>query len=297
MYNGDNFKNVNECRDACDCNKNQMLINENEYVNYNYYNCDCDKQCDNYPTCNYNYDVCCRCNSVGLVGPKGDKGDTGIQGPPGAKGDKGDTGATGPPGAKGDTGNTGATGPPGAKGDTGDTGATGPPGAKGDTGMQGPEGSPGSTTLLGGMYLENSTTAFQNFPDGSTIPLYQKGPLIGIGIGYSNSTITVDPGTYFFTWSVIARSSTTISDIVISLVNTSAPSIPIATSGVQLIPQSEGQIESIGQVVTGSTVVSFTTKTNLQLINKSNKQIDILLSDPGFANNKFASSMTILKFA
>jgi hypothetical protein len=65
------------------------------------------------------------------VGPKGEKGDQGIQGP---QGDKGDTGATGPQGDKGDTG---ATGPQGPKGDTGDTGPQGP---KGDTGATGAPG-------------------------------------------------------------------------------------------------------------------------------------------------------------
>lgn len=51
---------------------------------------------------------------------KGEKGDTGPQGP------KGNTGATGPQGPKGDTG---ATGPQGPKGDTGATGPQGPAGA------------------------------------------------------------------------------------------------------------------------------------------------------------------------
>ena len=51
---------------------------------------------------------------------KGEKGDTGAQGP------KGDTGATGPQGPKG---NTGATGPQGPKGDTGAAGPQGPAGA------------------------------------------------------------------------------------------------------------------------------------------------------------------------
>ena len=41
---------------------------------------------------------------------KGDKGDPGVQGPPGAKGDKGDPGVQGPPGAKGDKGDPGEPG-------------------------------------------------------------------------------------------------------------------------------------------------------------------------------------------
>ena len=72
---------------------------------------------------------------LNIKGAKGDKGDTGAQGP---KGDTGDTGAQGP---KGDTGDTGAQGP---KGDTGDTGAQGPKGDTGDTGAQGPKGDTGA---------------------------------------------------------------------------------------------------------------------------------------------------------
>ena len=59
---------------------------------------------------------------LNLKGQKGDKGDTGAQGPKGDKGDKGDTGAQGPKGDKGDKGDTGAQGP---KGDTGATGQNG----------------------------------------------------------------------------------------------------------------------------------------------------------------------------
>ena len=83
---------------------------------------------------------------TGAQGPKGDKGDTGAAGPQGPKGDKGDTGATGAQGPKGDKGDTGATGAQGPKGDKGDTGATGAQGSKGDkgdtgaTGPQGPQG-------------------------------------------------------------------------------------------------------------------------------------------------------------
>lgn len=61
-----------------------------------------------------------------IQGPKGDTGEAGPQGLPGA------TGAQGPAGPKGDQGNTGPQGLPGA------TGATGPQGPKGDTGATGP---------------------------------------------------------------------------------------------------------------------------------------------------------------
>jgi hypothetical protein len=41
---------------------------------------------------------------IGATGPKGDKGDTGAQGPQGEQGEKGDTGAQGPQGEKGENG-------------------------------------------------------------------------------------------------------------------------------------------------------------------------------------------------
>lgn len=55
-----------------------------------------------------------------LKGIKGDKGDTGEQGP---KGDKGDTGAQGEPGIQGPKGDTGSTGPEGPQGPKGDPGS------------------------------------------------------------------------------------------------------------------------------------------------------------------------------
>lgn len=61
-----------------------------------------------------------------LTSLKGDKGDTGEQGPKGDTGEKGETGAQGPQGEKGDTGEQGPAGADGAasaKGDKGDTGA------------------------------------------------------------------------------------------------------------------------------------------------------------------------------
>lgn len=72
-------------------------------------------------------------------GEKGEKGDTGEQGP---QGEKGDTGAQGPQGEKGDTG---AQGPQGEKGDTG---AQGPQGEKGDTGAAGQDGANGVTPVI-----------------------------------------------------------------------------------------------------------------------------------------------------
>ena len=74
---------------------------------------------------------------------KGEKGDTGAQGP------KGDTGDTGPQGPKGDTGETGPQGPQGPQGDTG---AQGPKGEQGPQGEQGPAGQDGASYTVKGLY-------------------------------------------------------------------------------------------------------------------------------------------------
>ena len=98
---------------------------------------------------------------------KGDKGDTGEQGPKGDTGEAGPKGDTGEQGPKGDTGETGATGKSayevavdegytgtesewlaslvGPQGPTGATGATGPQGPQGEQGVQGETGPKGDT--------------------------------------------------------------------------------------------------------------------------------------------------------
>ena len=75
-------------------------------------------------------------NLIALSELKGEKGDTGAQGP---KGDTGDIGAQGPKGEKGDTG------PRGPQGEQGPQGERGPAGADGATGLQGPIGPKGDT--------------------------------------------------------------------------------------------------------------------------------------------------------
>ena len=81
--------------------------------------------------------------SIGVVGDKGAKGDTGAVGPAGA------TGPIGPAGA------TGASGPQGIKGDTGSQGQPGPQGVQGvagplgPMGLQGPQGSSGTPGAKG----------------------------------------------------------------------------------------------------------------------------------------------------
>ena len=102
-----------------------------------------------------------------VMGPQGEKGETGAQGPKGetgAQGPKGETGAQGPKGetgAQGEKGETGAQGPKGetgAQGPKGETGAqgekgeTGAQGPKGETGAQGPKGETGAGFLVRGYY-------------------------------------------------------------------------------------------------------------------------------------------------
>ena len=79
-----------------------------------------------------------------VVGPRGEKGDPGVQGPKGDPGAQGETGGTGAQGPKGD---------PGAQGPKGDPGAQGP---KGDPGVQGPKGETGEGFRVKGYYQSAS---------------------------------------------------------------------------------------------------------------------------------------------
>ena len=93
---------------------------------------------------------------------KGDKGDTGSQGPKGDKGDTGPQGIQGPKGDKGDIGSTGATGPQGPKGDTGDTGVQGP---TGPAGANGKDGLTTSVTVNGTKYSHsNGNITLPSYP-------------------------------------------------------------------------------------------------------------------------------------
>ena len=76
-------------------------------------------------------------------------------------GPKGDTGASGPQGPKGEKGDTGAIGPQGPKGDTGPQGEIGPKGDKGDKGEKGDKGDPGTITIDTSLST-TSTNAVQN---------------------------------------------------------------------------------------------------------------------------------------
>ena len=105
--------------------------------------------------------------ALGLIGPQGPKGDTGLQGlkgETGVQGPKGDIGITGAQGPIGLQGIQGVAGAQGAKGDTGDqgakgeTGATGSQGPLGATGLQGPTGLTGATGPQGVGLQSNAYT-------------------------------------------------------------------------------------------------------------------------------------------
>jgi hypothetical protein len=97
--------------------------------------------------------------SQGIKGDRGEKGEKGEMGLQGLMGDKGDKGETGLQGIKGDQGIQGETGLQGPKGDTGDKGLKGDQGDQGPTGPKGDKGEPGSGPNLSagdGINIENN---------------------------------------------------------------------------------------------------------------------------------------------
>lgn len=92
-----------------------------------------------------------------LQGPKGDKGDTGAQGPQGAQGPKGDTGAQGPQGERGPQGPAGEDGAQGPQGPQGPVGPT--PVITATASVDANTGTPSVQVVKGGTD-ENPTFAF-----------------------------------------------------------------------------------------------------------------------------------------
>ncbi len=225
---------------------------------------------------------------MGATGPAGPMGATGPAGPMGATGPAGQTGATGPAGSTGATGPAGQTG---ATGPAGSTGATGPAGSTGATGPAGPIGptGPSGSGMIAGLYLQKADTGTPFLANSAPIPLSQVRS-IGTGITFSGNNISVAAGVYWFTWSVIARSDATDSTVVISLVDTSNPNAPLATSGIAFLVNS---LERSGTCV-GSTIVNFGNAANLQLLNKSGHNISVLFAN-GEADHNFASSLTVIR--
>lgn len=113
---------------------------------------------------------------------KGEKGDTGAQGP---QGEKGDTGAQGPQGEKGDAG---ATGPQGEKGDTGAPATINGVNALKITASGGLEGSQeGDTYNISGQAILDRTGTAEASGESITVTDSAEFPLLGLNI-YGKST-------------------------------------------------------------------------------------------------------------
>ena len=119
---------------------------------------------------------------------KGEKGDTGEQGPQGIKGEKGEKGDQGIQGEKGEKGDTGEQGPQGEKGEKGDIGPQGPQGPQGEQGIQGPQGEQGPRGIQGEMGPEGPQGI-----QGESGPIYTAGENITID---ENNVISANINSY-----------------------------------------------------------------------------------------------------
>ena len=118
-----------------------------------------------------------------LVGPKGEKGDTGAQGEQGIQGEKGDTGAQGEQGIQGEKGEQGAQGDQGIQGEKGEQGIQGEKGeqgAQGEQGIQGEKGEQGAQGEQGiqgekgeqGVGIADISISYKKTDDGKTIMVF-----------------------------------------------------------------------------------------------------------------------------
>ena len=98
--------------------------------------------------------------NTGLQGPRGIKGEQGPQGPSGEKGDKGEQGRQGPQGADGPKGDKGEPGPQGPQGAQGDKGETGPAGTS--VSIKGQVNTTNDLNYLSGLQIGDSYTVKAN---------------------------------------------------------------------------------------------------------------------------------------
>jgi hypothetical protein len=131
--------------------------------------------------------------SWNIIGPQGEKGDTGPSGPQGPQGEKGDPGATGPQGLLGEKGDAGAAGPQGPQGEKGDPGAGGPLFGNSNI-MDGSEGGGFSNGYMGEVWLfaGNYAPPGTHVCDGTLLPIAQNTALFFIlGFQYGGNDTTL----------------------------------------------------------------------------------------------------------
>ena len=110
-------------------------------------------------------------------------------------------------------------------------------------------------------------------------------------ITYATQQVTVAPGTYYVTWTVLFEGTATTQDAVIALTNQStSPETVIASSGVNTVSTTP----YVGGTITGSTIYQTATTAILGLINYTGAEITLVRATGGGTQN-FVSSMTIIK--
>ncbi len=134
-------------------------------------------------------------------------------------------------------------------------------------------------------------TAVAALAVGDSVPFDSTGRAIGTDIGYNstnNAFVINTPGTYFFTWDVLAEATGTAGDILLRL-QTLDGMTSLAFSGAD-----EAAVDT-SSLISGSTIVSLPAGANVVLVNAGTAPI--ALPEAGTAPQSFVAGMTVVRIA
>ncbi len=135
------------------------------------------------------------------------------------------------------------------------------------------------------------TAAVAALAVGDSVPFDSTGRAIGTDISYNstnNAFVINTPGTYFFTWDVLAEATGTAGDILLRL-QTLDGMTSLAFSGA------DNAAVDTSSLISGSTIVSLPAGASVVLVNAGTAPI--ALPEAGTAPQAFVAGMTVVRIA